>query len=110
MPDLPRKQGLYDPAFEHDACGVAFVVDMKGRASHDIVEKGLRALCNLDHRGAAGAAPTTGDGAGLLLQIPDAFLRAAVDFALPDAGTYATGIAFLPADRDAADVTAAAVE
>src|SRR6476619_1843514 len=53
MPDLPRKQGLYDPAFEHDACGVAFVVDMKGRASHDIVEKGLRALCNLDHRGAA---------------------------------------------------------
>ena len=53
--DLPQKQGLYDPAFEHDACGVAFVVDMQGRQSHDIVEKGLRALCNLDHRGAAGA-------------------------------------------------------
>src|SRR3954465_13620551 len=110
MPDLPRKQGLYDPAFEHDACGVAFVVDMKGRASHDIVEKGLQALCNLDHRGAAGAEPTTGDGAGILLQIPDAFLRAVVDFELPAAGSYATGLAFLPADRDAADVTAAAVE
>ncbi|MEN3273072.1 MAG: glutamate synthase large chain, partial [Actinomycetota bacterium] len=110
MPDLPRKQGLYDPAFEHDSCGVAFVVDMKGRASHDIVEKGLRALCNLDHRGAAGAEPTTGDGAGLLLQIPDAFLRAVVDFPLPDAGTYATGIAFLPADAAEAASTVAAIE
>src|SRR4051812_43823912 len=110
MPDLPRKQGLYDPAFEHDSCGVAFVVEMKGRASHDIVEKGLRALCNLDHRGAAGAEPTTGDGAGLLVQIPDAFLRAVLDFRLPEVGTYATGIAFLPADEQEAASTVAAIE
>ena len=110
MPDLPAPQGLYDPRNEHDACGVAFVVDMKGRPSHDIVEKGLKALCNLDHRGASGAEPTTGDGAGILVQIPDGFLRAAVDFELPPAGSYATGIAFLSADRDAADVTADAIE
>src|SRR3954470_7819863 len=109
MPDLPRKQGLYDPAFEHDACGVAFVVDMQGRQSHDIVEKGLRALCNLDHRGAAGAEATTGDGAGLLIQIPDRFLRAVVDFELPPVGAYVTGIAFLPAGS-AADEAAAGIE
>src|SRR5688500_3029798 len=106
---MPARQGLYAPAFEHDACGVAFVVDMQGRKSHDIVEKGLRALCNLDHRGAAGAEPTTGDGAGLLLQVPDAFLREVVDFELPAAGAYATGIAFLPVGS-AADEAAAAIE
>ena len=109
MPDLPQRQGLYDPAFEHDACGVAFVVDMQGRASHDIVVKGLQALCNLDHRGAAGAEATTGDGAGLLIQIPDGFLRAVVDFELPPAGAYATGIAFLPAGHGA-DEAAVAIE
>ena len=71
----PRPQGLYDPAFEHDACGVSFVVDMKGRRSHGIVEQGLDCLCNLQHRGASGSEVNTGDGAGILIQIPDAFLR-----------------------------------
>src|SRR6188472_688613 len=74
----PKPQGLYDPRFEHDACGVSFVVDIKGRASHDIVTTGLGALCNLEHRGATGAEPDTGDGAGILLQLPDRFLRAVV--------------------------------
>ncbi|HEV7209949.1 MAG TPA: glutamate synthase subunit alpha, partial [Mycobacteriales bacterium] len=101
----PPRQGLYDPAQEHDACGVAFVVDVQGRAGHDIVRHGLTALRNLDHRGAAGCDPETGDGAGILVQIPDAFLRAEVDFPLPPAGAYAVGLAFLPllaGTRDAA--------
>jgi glutamate synthase (NADPH/NADH) large chain len=89
-------QGLYDPAYEHDACGVAFVADINGRRSHGVVEKGLAALCRLDHRGARGAEPNTGDGAGILVQVPDAFYRAEVDFALPPAGQYVTGLAFLP--------------
>jgi glutamate synthase (NADPH/NADH) large chain len=110
MPDLPSPQGLYDPAFEHDACGVSFVVDMRGRASHDIVRMGVGALCNLDHRGAQGAEVNTGDGAGILLQIPDRFLRAAVDFTLPPAGAYAVGLAFLPARPDDADKAAAHIE
>ncbi|HET7406636.1 MAG TPA: glutamate synthase large subunit [Mycobacteriales bacterium] len=96
--DLPAPQGLYDGAHEHDACGVAFVADMHGRASHDIVVKALTALRNLEHRGAQGAEPETGDGAGILLQVPDALLRAVVDFALPPARAYAVGTAFLPAD------------
>ena len=108
--DLPRAQGLYDPANEHDACGVAFVVDLHGRKSHDMVRKGINALCNLDHRGASGCEVNTGDGAGILLQIPDAFLRAVVDFELPAAGAYATGIAFLPKDRDDADKAVAAID
>src|SRR4051795_526923 len=108
MPDHPDPQGLYDPAFEHDACGVSFVVDIKGRRSHDIVEKGITALCNLEHRGAAGAESNTGDGAGILIQLPDRFLREVVDFELPDAGAYATGIAFLPgAEADGAVATKA---
>ncbi|WP_035857030.1 glutamate synthase large subunit [Cryptosporangium arvum] len=98
---LPPAQGLYDPANEHDACGVAFVVDAQGRRSHRIVEQGITALANLDHRGAAGAEANSGDGAGLLLQIPDAFLREVVDFALPEAGAYVVGNTFLPADADA---------
>ncbi|GHJ44894.1 glutamate synthase [Catellatospora sp. TT07R-123] len=92
----PAAVGLYDPAFEHDSCGVAFVADVHGRQSHDVVAKGLAALCRLDHRGARGAETTTGDGAGLLLQVPDAFLREVVDFPLPPAGQYATGLVFLP--------------
>jgi glutamate synthase (NADPH) large chain len=96
--DLPPAQGLYDPRFEHDACGVNFVCDLKGRARHEIVAMGLGALCNLEHRGAAGAEVNTGDGAGILIQVPDAFLRAVVPFELPPAGHYATGIAFLPKD------------
>ncbi|MEV8512420.1 glutamate synthase large subunit [Dactylosporangium sp. NPDC051484] len=99
----PARQGLYDPAFEHDACGVAFVADIHGRKSHDVVFKGLTALRRMDHRGARGAEPNTGDGAGIMIQIPDAFLREVVPFALPPAGQYATGLAFLPTDDDAAE-------
>ena len=93
---FPEPQGLYHPSNEHDACGVAMVADVAGRRSHDIVAKALTALCNLDHRGAQGSEPDTGDGAGILTQIPDAFLRAVVDFPLPAAGAYAAGMAFLP--------------
>src|SRR5215470_6661401 len=95
----PAKQGLYDPRHEHDACGVAFVADMAGRRSHDVVAQGLSALCRLDHRGARGAEPNTGDGAGVMIQIPDEFYRAVVDFELPPAGAYATGLVFLPTDE-----------
>ncbi|MFN3217461.1 MAG: glutamate synthase large subunit [Acidimicrobiales bacterium] len=97
-PDLPAAQGLYDAGQEHDSCGVNFVADLKGRRSHAIVAAGLGALCQLEHRGALGADPATGDGAGILIQVPDAFYRAVVDFDLPPAGSYATGIAFLPGD------------
>jgi glutamate synthase (NADPH/NADH) large chain len=103
--DLPPAQGLYSPEHEHDACGVAFVVDIAGRASHDIIEQGLTALRNLEHRGASGSEPDSGDGAGILVQIPDAFLRAVVqeaaDFALPEPGMYAVGNAFLTGDAAA---------
>ena len=81
-----------------DACGVAFVADLHGRRSHDVVAKGLSALCRLDHRGARGAEHNTGDGAGIMIQVPDEFLREVVDFALPPAGQYATGLVFLPTD------------
>ncbi|MGW4112321.1 glutamate synthase large subunit, partial [Actinosynnema sp. NPDC004786] len=97
---IPSPQGLYDPAAERDACGVAMVADIKGRRSHDIVVDALTALANLEHRGAAGAEPTSGDGAGILLQLPDAFLRDVLDFELPEAGAYAAGIAFLPAEAE----------
>ena len=98
---FPAPQGLYDPRFEHDACGVTFVVHMKGLRSHQIVQHGIGALCNLDHRGATGAEANTGDGAGILVQVPDRFLRDVVDFDLPAEGHYATGIAFLPAGAGA---------
>ncbi|MFC4532895.1 glutamate synthase large subunit [Sphaerisporangium dianthi] len=98
---FPEPQGLYHPSQEHDACGVAMVADVAGRRSHDIVAKALTALCNLDHRGAKGSEPDTGDGAGILTQMPDAFLRDAVDFPLPPAGSYAAGVAFLPMDEQA---------
>jgi glutamate synthase (NADPH) large chain len=100
MRDLPEAQGLYSPAFEHDACGVGFVVDMHGRKSHAIVEMGIRGLCNLNHRGASGSEVNTGDGAGILIQVPDEFLRAVVDFDLPAAGAYAVGICFVPRGAD----------
>jgi glutamate synthase (NADPH/NADH) large chain len=93
---MPSAQGLYDPTFEHDACGVGFVVDVHGRRSHELVDQGLTVLRNLDHRGASGSDPDTGDGAGILVQVPDLFLRDVVDFALPGPGRYAVGIAFLP--------------
>jgi glutamate synthase (NADPH/NADH) large chain len=105
-----RSQGLYDGAFEHDSCGVNFVVDLKGRRSHEIVQMGIGAVCNLEHRGAAGADPNTGDGAGILLQVPDRFFRDVVPFVLPPEGAYATGIAFLPQDPAQADIGARACE
>ncbi|MBE7187370.1 glutamate synthase large subunit [Jatrophihabitans endophyticus] len=95
---VPAAQGLYDPSFEHDACGVAFVADLHGRAEHRIVAHALTALHNLDHRGAAGAEPSSGDGAGITVQVPDAFFRAVCEFELPE--VYAVGIAFLPRDAD----------
>ncbi|MFD7659040.1 glutamate synthase large subunit [Actinosynnema sp. NPDC059797] len=94
----PPQGGLYDPRYEHDACGVAFVADLAGRRNHAIVRQALVALRNLEHRGARGAEPETGDGAGILIQVPDAFYREVVDFALPEPGHYAVGTAFLPHD------------
>ena len=98
---LPVKQGLYDPAREHDACGVGFVVNFKGVKSHKIVQQGLRILENLEHRGAVGADELAGDGSGILIQIPDSFLRKETEklgFGLPVAGDYAVGMMFLPED------------
>ncbi|HSN90152.1 MAG TPA: glutamate synthase central domain-containing protein, partial [Anaeromyxobacteraceae bacterium] len=97
----PPKQGLYDPANERDACGFGFVVDVKGRPSHDIVEQALTVLVNLEHRGAVGAEKNTGDGAGILLQTPHAFLAAEAErigSRLPAPGAYAAGMVFLPPD------------
>ena len=108
--NLPKAQGLYDPRFEHDACGVSFVVDMHGRRSHRIVEQGLAALHNLDHRGATGAEANVGDGAGILLQVPDNFLRAVCEFDLPDEGTFAVGTAFLPREAEELNLAIKKVE
>ena len=91
--------GLYDPQFEHDACGVGFVADLSGRGGHDVVARALRVLCNLEHRGAQGGDPGTGDGAGILTQIPDEFFRASCGFELPEVGAYAAGMAFFSAER-----------
>ncbi|MEV4297235.1 glutamate synthase large subunit [Microbispora rosea] len=107
---LPEPQGLYDPGFEHDACGVAMVADVAGRRSYDIVAKALTALRNLDHRGASGSEPDTGDGAGILTQIPDAFFRAVVEFELPAEGAYAAGTAFLPLDEQARQTAIGLIE
>jgi glutamate synthase (NADPH/NADH) large chain len=96
---VPEQQGLYDPANEHDACGVGFVAHIKGQKSHSIVEQGLQILKNLDHRGAVGADPLMGDGAGILIQIPDAYLReemAGQGVVLPPVGDYGVGMVFLP--------------
>ncbi len=95
----PPKQGLYDPKYEHDACGVGFVVDIKGRKSHRIVQQAIEILRNLDHRGACGCEANTGDGAGVLVQMPHRFLVEAARkarIALPEAGQYACGLVFLP--------------
>ncbi len=104
---MPSSVGLYNPRYEHDACGVAMVVDMHGRRSRAIVDHAITALLNLEHRGAAGAEQHSGDGAGIMIQVPDKFLRSLCteqgEFELPDEGSYATGIAFLPqSSRDAA--------
>jgi glutamate synthase (ferredoxin) len=95
----PPKQGLYDPQFEHDACGVGFVVDIKGRKSHRILQQAIEILKNLDHRGASGSEVNTGDGAGVLMQMPHAFLKEACKksrIQLPEPGQYACGLVFMP--------------
>ncbi|MFJ4919195.1 glutamate synthase large subunit [Streptomyces sp. NPDC088725] len=97
MDGRPAPQGLYDPRNEHDACGVGFVATLTGVPSHALVEQALTVLRNLEHRGATGSEPDSGDGAGILLQVPDAFLREVTDFTLPEAGSYAVGTGFLPA-------------
>jgi glutamate synthase (NADPH/NADH) large chain len=99
---FPPKQGLYDPKNEHDSCGIGFVAHIKNKKSHDIVKKGLQVLINLDHRGAVGADPKAGDGAGILIQIPDRFLREECEklgFKLPKPGDYAVGMCFLPREE-----------
>ncbi|ABK52850.1 glutamate synthase (NADH) large subunit [Acidothermus cellulolyticus 11B] len=109
LPD-PTPRGLYDPRFDRDSCGVAFVADLRRGPSHSVIELALTALRNLEHRGATGREADTGDGAGLLAQIPDAFFRAILDVDLPPAGGYAAGIAFLPTDNFAAATKVSAIE
>ena len=91
-----QSAGLYDSRYEHDACGVGFVADLSGRKTHHTVAQALTVLRNLDHRGAKGSDPDTGDGAGILTQMPDALFRASCGFDLPAAGSYAAGLIFLP--------------
>ncbi|MFI9200866.1 glutamate synthase large subunit [Streptomyces sp. NPDC053048] len=106
----PAPQGMYDPRNEHDACGVGFVATLTGEASHELVEQALTVLRNMEHRGATGSDPDSGDGAGILLQVPDAFLRESVTFRLPPAGSYAVGIGFLPADDQEAAAAVSHIE
>ena len=99
----PAKQGLYDPQFEHDACGVGFLANIKGKKSHAIIRDGLQVLSNLDHRGACGCEANTGDGAGILMQMPHEFLKQACaedKIPLPGYGQYGVGMIFLPRDPD----------
>ena len=101
---LPPAQGLYDPRNEHDACGIGFVVNIKGHASHDIITKGIQILINLTHRGACGCDPETGDGAGVLIQIPHKFFDKEcrkLGMTLPEAGEYGIGMCFLPVEHTA---------
>ncbi|MFC5146494.1 glutamate synthase large subunit [Streptomyces aureoversilis] len=106
----PAQQGMYDPRNEHDACGVGFVATLTGEASHALVQQALTVLRNLEHRGATGSEPDSGDGAGILMQVPDAFLRESAGFALPEPGAYAVGIGFLPADAADADAAVSSIE
>ena len=110
VPGPPPAQGLYDPAHEHDACGVGFVVDIKGRRSHSIVRQALSVLINLLHRGACGCEANTGDGAGILTQIPDKFLRrecGRLGIPLPLVKDYGCGFVFLPRDAEQRDIVRA---
>jgi len=106
---LPADQGLYSATNEHDACGVSFVAQIDGTRSHRLVEQAIGSLCNLEHRGATGAEINTGDGAGILIQVPDRFLREVVGFELPPAGSYAVGLAFLPSNTSVTDEVAESV-
>src|ERR1700684_1321069 len=104
---LPRKQGLYDPENEHDACGVGFVANIKGAKSHEIIGLGLQLLINLDHRGAVGADPLVGDGAGILIQISDPLFREGANdtgVSLPEPGRYAVAMCFLPRESKAREI------
>ena len=110
---LPIEQGMYDPANEHDACGFGFIANIHNEPKHEIVHQALEIVHNLDHRGAIGADPLAGDGAGILIQIPDEFMRK--DFAkrgitLPAFGDYAVGMVFLPRDPTKCDLAAASIE
>lgn len=107
---FPARQGMYDPAFEKDACGLAMVATLRGEPGHDIIDLALTALRNLEHRGAIGSDAGTGDGAGILTQMPDAFLRAVVDFDLPPVGEYAAGLVFLPLGHEEQEAQKAGIE
>ena len=100
-PGTPPQQGLYDPRNEHDNCGMGFIVNLNGERSHEIIKKGIEILINLTHRGACGCDPETGDGAGILIQIPHEFFErecSALGFSLPPAGLYGVGMMFLPVE------------
>lgn len=107
---FPARQGMYDPSFEKDACGLAMVATLRGEAGHDIIDLALTALRNLEHRGAIGSDAGTGDGAGILTQMPDAFLRAVVGFDLPPVGEYAAGMVFLPLGHEERAAMKAGIE
>ena len=102
----PKAVGLYDPRFEHDACGVGMVARLDNVPTHEVITRAITALENLEHRGATGADPCTGDGAGILMQMPDELLRAVVDFELPPPGAYGVLMCFLPTDAGAARAAA----
>ena len=110
---LTAKQGLYDPRNEHDACGIGFVANIKNRKSHEIIAQGLEILVNLRHRGAVGADTLAGDGSGILVQLPDAFLReecGALGIDLPKPGAYAVGMVFLPRNAETRAESTAIIE
>ena len=106
---FPSPQGLYTGTDEHDACGVGLVANLSGEATRAIVEQAITVLVNLDHRGASGSDPDSGDGAGILIQVPDEFLRAFVTFDLPTAGSYAVGMAFFENDDAQQEATLFAI-
>ena len=110
MPRCRRPPGLYNPEKEKDACGLAIIATLRGEPGYDIVDAALTALRNLEHRGAVGADEGTGDGAGLLMQVPDEFFRAVTEFELPAPGQYVVGTAFLPAEQREADAAKAGIE
>src|ERR1700681_579569 len=113
VPGLPEPQGLYHPRNEHDACGMGFVANIKGEKSHDIILKGIQILINLTHRGACGCDPETGDGAGVLIQIPHRVFQreaATLGFTLPAAGEYGVGMVFMPVERHERLVTEGILE